>query len=94
MLRLEISSPKLDLMRLIFHARPHLRILAICIQQFAGDSPKFETFEEQELDDMALLQLHPGETFQLFTVCIAEVPAISSRPNPKVLRHPSIPRGY
>jgi hypothetical protein len=94
MLHLEIGSPKLDLARPIFHARPHVRVLAICIQKLASDSLKFETFEVQELDNMVLLQLHPGETFQFFTICIAEVPAISSRPNPKLLQHLSIPRGY
>jgi hypothetical protein len=46
---------------------------------FDSDSLKFYTREVQKLDDMTLLQLHGSDTFQLFTICIAEMPTAFSR---------------
>jgi hypothetical protein len=94
MLRLEIGSSDLDLMKPIFYARPCVRILAVHIGKFSSDFLKFEIFEVQELDDMTMLQLHRSDTFQLFIICIVEMPAIFSRTKPKSLQHSSIPRGY
>jgi hypothetical protein len=94
MSRLEIVSPEPDFRRPIFYAWLCARILAICIGKFGSRFLKFETFKMQQLDDVPLLQLHRNDPLQLFTVFIAEIPAIFSRAKPKLLQHPSIPRAY
>jgi hypothetical protein len=76
MLRLQMGSPELVLMKPLFYARPRLRIMAIDTSNFGSDFLMYETLEVQELDDMALLQFRRSDTFQLFTICIAEMPAI------------------
>jgi hypothetical protein len=91
MLLLEIGPPELDLMKPLLSARPRVRILATCPRKFGSDLLNFETFDVQELNDLTLLQLHRSDTFQLFTICISEMPAIFSRARPKLLQDPSIP---
>jgi hypothetical protein len=91
---LEIGSLELDLPKPIFSACPHACILAICTGEFGNDFLQFETSDVQELDDMMLLQLDQSDTFQLFTVCIAEMPACFSRAKPKLSQHISISCGY
>jgi hypothetical protein len=62
MLRPEIGSPELDLMKPIFHAR-NVRIPTTGTGQFLSDFSKFEAFNAQELDDTMVLQVHRIDTF-------------------------------
>jgi hypothetical protein len=79
MLRLEIGSPELDLMRPVLHARRGVRIFALHIGKFGNDFDKFERFEMQEFNDMTLPQIRGAGPlrFLLFTcqVCPSFFPA-------------------
>jgi hypothetical protein len=88
MLRPEIGSPELDLMKPTFYARRGARIQAICTWKFLRDFSKFETSNSQELYDMTLFQVSRIGTFRLFAICISAMPASFSQGNPKLSQHP------
>jgi hypothetical protein len=58
MLRPEIGSPGLELMKPIFYALWSVRIRSIYTGKLLSDFSKFETFNAQELDDVILFQVH------------------------------------
>jgi hypothetical protein len=82
MLRLEIVSLELKLMKSIFYAQHGIRILAVHIGKFLSEFAKFKTFGMKEWNGMMLLQLQPSHTSQRFTIRIAEMPAVSSAQSP------------
>jgi hypothetical protein len=53
MLCREVFSPQPELVEPIFYARLGVRIMAINVREFHDNIIKFETFEVQELDDVA-----------------------------------------
>jgi hypothetical protein len=58
MLRPEIGSPELDLMKPTQSVWRSVRIRAIYTEVFFSDFSKFDTFKAQELADMMLCQIH------------------------------------
>jgi hypothetical protein len=67
-------------------------ILSVQIGKSHHDIATVEIFEMQEFDDVTLLEFHRSGTFRFSAIYVVVLPAISSRENLKLSRHPSISR--
>jgi hypothetical protein len=94
MLAREIDSPQLDLMDPIFDARLGVGVLSVCVDEFRGDSVKFETFEMQKPDDVTLPQIPVTDTFQFLTFGHGLFAVIFHGGNSKFVPDPSPSWGY